>query len=346
MSWVKENYEKAALGGAAAVLIGVAATCFLGGGDPVSDKAKSFDEPQGPSTEALTELALVLDTRQVPAVVRDKSEKGREVNLFVGQRLYMTDGSTELVDLYESGPVHEGITNVWWRKYDIDPSFANAPERDHDKDGFTNREENVAQTNPTDASSYPALLSKVVGNTVDVFKMQIRWSVFDDKSVTLYYQDNKRARFNERVNFGATFFEKPNEAVKRRFMLEEGAVKAVDQRGREQDAYVIIDKTSRYKGTDREKVTLLRRGPFNGGFNEIQDRSVTLTLHALGKESESFVVREFEKFALPYDAKAKKCPYQVTAITPVEGQKDVFTVEIIGLIDGKKETRTLTVTKN
>jgi len=345
MSWIKENYEKAALGGAAVVLAGVAATCFLGGDEKPSGDALSYDHNDDPGTELLAEVATVLEARKTPAAIRELTIKGREVDLHIGQRLYMADGSDKPVNIAESPAVHQGIPNVWWTKHGIDPSFANAPERDADKDGFTNREEHVAQTNPADADSYPSPLSKVVGNGVDLFKMQMRWSNFDQKSLTIYYRDNKRIRFSERVNFGEAFFKEGSDAVKGRFVLGSEVMKAQDHRGREQDAYEITDTTPRYKGTPKEKVTLLRRGPFDS-HNEIQDRSVTLTLHALGKESETFVVREYEKFALPFDLNAKDRPYQVTKIEPVAGQKDVFTVVLSGTVDGQQESKTLTVRKN
>lgn len=345
MSWIKENYEKAALGGAAAVLVGVVATSFLGGGDKPTADALKFERNDEPGTEALVKLASVLADREVPAVVRTKPVGNREVDLFVGQPLYLAEGSTVPVNLYESGNAHEGIANEFWIKYGIDPSFTNAPERDFDKDGFTNREEYAAQTNPADVTSYPALVSKLVGTGVDVFKMQMRWSTFDQKSITLYYQDNKRLKFNERVNFNEKFFVRADSAVTQRFVLGE-ATKEQDVKGRMQDAYIITDTTPRYAGTDKEKFSLLRRGPKNGGFNEIQDRSVTLTLHALGAESQSFVVGEHDTFSLPYDAKAKIRPYKVSKIEAVAGQADTFSVEIVSVDGTENQPTTLTVRKN
>lgn len=345
MSWIKENYEKAALGGAAAVLVGVVATSYLGGGEKPSAKALKFDRDDDPATEALIKMASVLADREVPAVVRPKSVGNREVGLFVGQSLYLKEGSTSPVDLHESGNAHEGIANEFWLKYGIDPSFANAPERDFDKDGFTNMEEYTAQTNPADVTSYPSLVAKLVGNGVDVFKMQMRWSTFDAQSVTLYYQDNKRLKFNERVNLGGKFFSRPDAPVTQRFVLG-AASKQQDSRARMQDAYEVTDTTPRYKGTEKEKFHLLRRGPKNGGFNEIQDRSVTLTLHALGAENQSFTIGEYESFSLPYDANAKKRPYKVTKIEPIADQADTFSVEIVSKDDSATPPVTLTVRKN
>lgn len=347
MSWIKENYEKAALGGAAVLLAGIGAVTFLGGDKQVSAKAMAYDHSDDPGTERLSDLAAVLEVRSAHASIRPKVVSGREVDAFVGQALYQSENSDQPIDLYESGPVHAGIANAWWREHQLDPTFANAPERDADKDGFTNREEFEAMTNPVDPSSHPSLLAKLTGDGVGVFKMQMRWSVFDSETITIYYQDTKRARFNERVTLGGEFFARENDSVNARFKIAAEQTKATDVRGRQQDAYVITDLASRYKGTDREKVTLLRRGPKSGGFNEIQDKSVNLRLHALGKSGESFEVNEFEKFALPYDPAAKVKPFQVTQIAPVTGQKDVYNVVIQGPgKDGVSETREFTVRKN
>lgn len=346
MSWLKENYEKAALGGAVAILVGVVATSFLGGNGETSDRALSVDVDNDTGEELLTEVKKVLDAREIPAQIRPKLVDGREVDLFVGQALYMADGSNDPIDIYAAAPVHQGITNEWWRKYGIDPSFANAPERDQDKDGFTNREEFDAQTHPGDETSYPSPLVKLLGENVNVFKMQMRWSSFDEKSITLSYQDNERVKFRDRVRLGESFFAKEGASFNKRFVLSPKVFKKVGPNGREQEAYEVEDTTPRYKGTSKQNFTMFRKGPKAQGYNEIQDRSVTLRLHALGQEGSSFVVKEFEKFSLPYDANAKISPYQVTKVEPVVGQTDVFTVEIVGTHDGKSESTILTVRKN
>ncbi|MFT5883430.1 MAG: hypothetical protein ACI9FG_001945 [Crocinitomicaceae bacterium] len=346
MSWLKENYEKAALGGAVAILVAVVATKFVGEGGELSDKALRVDIDNSPGEELLTEMALVLEARESPAEIRPKLVDGREVDLFVGQPLYMADGSVDPVEIIGGPNVHKGIANDLWVKYGIDPSFANAPERDQDKDGFTNREEFDAETAPTDKTSYPSPLIKLKGESVDVFKIQMRWSSFDPKSITLYYQDTKPTRtFSERVKHGASFIAKEGMEPNNRFKLSDGSTKKEGPNGRVQDAYEVEDTTPRYKGTPKQFFTLFRQGPKAGRFNEIQDRSVTLTLYALGQEGTSFVVNELERFSLPYDEKARNRPYQVTKIEPIAGQADVFAVEIIEVIDGETETKTLTVRK-
>jgi hypothetical protein len=344
MSWIQENYEKAALGGAVAILAGVAAMCFIGG-DDVSAKALSFQRNDDASVAALSEATRVLEERSAPAQIREKIVDGREVDLFVGQPLYVKEGQSEAVDLYDAGNVHPGIPNEWWRKFDIDPTFANSADRDFDKDGFTNREEYEAKTNPADKNVYPNPIAKLEPLKVDVFKMQMRWSVFNANEVTLYYQDTGKRRFNERVAIGDDFFKKQVEGIAGRFTLLEKVEGQVGPNGREQEAYAVRDNTPRFKGTPRAKFMLWRRGDKPGGFNEIQDRSVEFRLNALGQEGETFVVSELESFALPYAPKAKQRPYKVESIEPREGQSDQFVVTISCLEDGVKSSKEFVISQ-
>lgn len=338
MSWLQENYEKAALGGAVAILAGVAAVSFLGGEDVSSDALK-FDRNDDPSIEALTELTGVLEARSASAQFRDTIREGREVDLFVGQPLYVKDGSDKAVDLYDSGNVHQGIPNEFWRKYSIDPSFVNSAERDFDKDGFTNREEFEGKTDPSDKESYPNPLAKLVVQKVDVLKMQMRWSVFNQDAITLTYQDTNKRRFNQRVNIGDKFFKREDD-LNGRFTLLEKVEGQVGPNGRPQDAYSVKDNAARFKGTPREKFMLWRRGDKPGGFVEVQDRSVTFRLNALGQEGESFEVAEFDTFALPYDSAATERPYKVESITPQGGQ---FVVAVSYSKDGEVSAKEFVV---
>lgn len=55
---------------------------------------------------------------------------------------------------------------AWFKQHKIDPNDATALDHDLDSDGYSSREEFLADTNPRDASSYPGLL---VGVTVKDF---------------------------------------------------------------------------------------------------------------------------------------------------------------------------------
>lgn len=344
MSWIKENYEKAALGGAAAILLGAVGVSVLGGGDKPDAQPKKFTADDSVDVPAQVDVSLALEERSTPAKIAKKVEGLRQVDLFVGQALYMKDGSSNPIDLHESESVHEGIPNIFWQKYGIDPTFANAAARDFDKDGFTNLEEHQAGTSPIDNQDHPSAMTKLVGRNVELFKMQMRWSAFDDTSISLSYQDNKKLRSRGRVTIGSTFLESGSEAVKGRFVLgekKEGVKRPNDDRL--QEAYEVTDTSPLYKGTEREKFLLYKTGEKPGGYNELQDRTVTLTLNALGKEAEQFTVAENQSFSLPFDATAKEQPYKVESIVPKAGSESQFTVTISEIKGGKKVTKELSV---
>lgn len=344
MSWIKENYEKAALGGAAAVLLGVVGVSVLGGSDELSSKQKNFSQNDSTAVVAHDDVAVTLKGRQSDAKVAENSVGPRKIDLFVGQALYMKDGGAKPVDLYESESVHEGIPNVFWQKYGIDPTFANAADRDFDKDGFSNREEFNADTDPTEVEEHPSPLAKLVGRSVDVLKMQMRWNAFDANSISLTYQDNKRQRVRGRVLSGAKFFVEGNDSIKERFVLGEKKTGVMGPKGSKTDAYVVTDTSPRFKGTDKETFLFYKNGAEKGNFNEIQDRSVKFTLNALGEESKSFTVFEKETFSLPFDAGSKDRPYKVESIV-AKGAAGQFTVTVSETIDGKKKEQSFTVGK-
>lgn len=346
MSWAKENYEKAALGGAAAILLGVVGVSVFGGGDALTAKAKKFTQDDTTEVESHSTLAATVQARSVEVEIPEKTEGLRKVDLFVGQALYIKEGETKVVDPHESDVVmHEGIPNVFWLKNGIDPTFANAADRDFDKDGFSNREEYNADTNPADKAEHPSPLKKLVGRDVDVFKMQMRWSEFDAGSISLTYQDNKRVRLRgQRVPLGAKFFVDAPESVNQRFVLGD-KVEVTGEDGRTQVAYEVEDTLPLYKGTDRAKFVLLKRGSKSGGFNEIQDRSVKLSLNALGQEAEVFTVAEGQTFSLPYDPAAAVQPYKVEGIVAKPGSAGSYLVTISETIDGETTKDTISVSK-
>lgn len=342
MSWIQENYEKAALGGAVVVLAGVAALSFIGG-DDVSAKALSFDRSDDPGVEALSGVTGVLEGRSAPAQIREKIVNGREVDLFVGQSLYVKEGQSSAVDLYESGNVHAGISNEWWRKYGIDPGFANSADRDFDKDGFTNREEFEAKTSPADGSIYPNPIAKIEPQQLDIVKMQMRWSTFNANQITLYYQDTLKRRFNERVAVGDAFFARQEEGVQGRFKLLGKVEGQIGPKGRVQDGYEVQDATPRFKGEDRAKFIIWKKGDKPGNFTEIQDRSVEFRLNALGEDGKTFVVSEFENFSLPYDPASKEQPYRIEGIVPQAGQENQFLVTVSYSEGGVKTSKEFVV---
>lgn len=311
--WIKENYEKAALGGAAVVALAVGAVVLLGGDDQNNVRSRGGAPDNNTDIPAFSELAQVLEQRQGKVSMIDT-----QTDVFVGQDLYAKENSEQPVDLEVSPPVHEGIENAWWKKYDIDPGFANAPSRDADNDGFTNREEHDEGTNPVDASSHPELIDKLLANEVDAFRYRIRWSEFAKPQITLRYLDINGVQVSEQAAPGSVVFEKG--PMKDRFKLGE-RVELEDPTGKMQDAYVLTDQSELRKG---QKLTLFKRG-LTQGSNEFSDKSVTLRLNALGKSGSAFKLEEGERFSLPYDPDAAEKPYRLKSIER-QGDSDTYSL--------------------
>lgn len=55
----------------------------------------------------------------------------------------------------------DGLPNDWEKKYGLNPNDASDVEKDFDKDGFTNMEEFVAKTDPSNAASHPDYLDSL-----------------------------------------------------------------------------------------------------------------------------------------------------------------------------------------
>lgn len=322
MSWIKENYEKAALGGAAVIALAVGGLTVLGGGEEVSSAKPTVKANDETNIPELVSLAKVMNDRSESVVIREKSVDLRgNIDLFVGQPLYKQRDNAVPVDLLGGvDNVHKGIKNEFFIKYGIDLSYADSPERDHDGDGFTNREEYEAGTLPNDASQYPNPISKLAGDEVKTYIFRLRWSEFDQDVVTIDFQDFPGKRLGEQASTGDVVFN--SEPVKGRFKLGKRST-VEDSDGNPDDVYEIEDLKANYKGQDRSKIQLPKNGKFDG-WSQFEDRSIVLHLNALGKEDETFELEEFSQFSLPFDPKAKEKPYTLKAINPIEGKEGVY----------------------
>ena len=149
MSWFSQNYEKAAIGGAAIAALGLAFGGWIKVGGVKDDftpitNAGGGNDPSVPGADliskAVSSLGLNRKWSQAEA-------EGRGVDLFTGIPLYiMRDQPTKPVDLFRGAAVHDPIPNIWWSDHHLDIGFADAASRDPDEDGFTNLEEFKAKT--------------------------------------------------------------------------------------------------------------------------------------------------------------------------------------------------------
>lgn len=158
MDWLKANYDKAALlAGALAALVcaGLVISSalshhemFLG-----RDSAKPHDNTiTPPPFDKLTHAGDLLDGPREWGV--------HEGSLFVSRPYVLKDGV--LVDPLEGGEaLHAPIPNSWLIKFDLDYADSSIKEQDPDSDGFTNLDEFLAGTDPTNPKTVPPYHTKL-----------------------------------------------------------------------------------------------------------------------------------------------------------------------------------------
>jgi hypothetical protein len=338
MSWISENYEKAALGAAVLAAAGLAYAGWskLGSIDlNFGSAAKGPPTKSDPGVKSADMVARTQSSFQLKREWIKGENEDRSVDLFTGIALFVNKNELEKpVDLIEGKDVHSGIPNSWWLQNRIDPGFGDSPLRDEDGDGFTNAEEYSANTDPTNTKEYPSLVTKLTYIGAESVQWVLRPG-FEGAggSFTFTYGDGKSANRVGATNPvlpGATFFEKGPAAgrfkllssEKRRVMND--AIKA-----EEEITFVKIeDLKPNKKGTVYEipasfrTTEQLKHSRF--------DYTAVLSLEAVGLSGQEFKIEENTDFALPI-SEGKK-PYRMKKVTP-----ELIVIEFTGE-DGKIQT--------
>ena len=302
MSWISDNYEKAAIGGAAVVALGCAAIVFSGKG--AIDEAVELTPVTPDNTVAVSgQPAMDFTKTSIAAkhgVIQPVIDE-RKVDLFTGVPLFAQKADVKRpVDLYKSQPLHSGIDNKFWIENELDPGFSDSPERDADGDGFTNREEFLGKTDPNDAEDCPNLVDKLNVVAVKTTQVHVKPSGFGGGKFTFRLQTKREQTINrmapEPIAPGADIVFK-EELMKNRFKFIKFEDKKIAKNGLEQEKrfWTIEDKKPNKKGVTYEVNDKGRPG--------ILDSTIEFTLEALGQEGKSFKVEEKTRFTLPFNAK-------------------------------------------
>ena len=158
MDWIKKNYERALLGAFALALI--ACSGWL------SWQALSFPETfaERNSNKKPDNTLVPPDINSVDAAAtlaaNPRSWSPHEGSLFVSRPYVLRDD--KIFDPLEGGdPLHPPITNEWLVKYNLDYGDPDVKNQDPDKDRFSNLEEFVAGTDPTNEKSVPSYHTKL-----------------------------------------------------------------------------------------------------------------------------------------------------------------------------------------
>lgn len=321
MSWLSKNFEKAALGGAAVLALGVA---FLGWSkySGVQNEFGNKPEGGGGTHTGITGADLLPKAGQslkLSHAWAQGMDGDRAVDLFTGIALFIhKDNPEATVDLLKDPDVHKGIPNKWWLDNRIDPGFGDSPQRDPDGDGFANIEEFEAKTDPNNASSHPSLLDKLMFVKDESLIWVVRPGYSDRDSFPYSYEDSKNAKnklaAGEVVAPDALFF--PQGPMANRFKhLGKETRREMNTRTNSEEEITYArfeDQRPNKKGT----VYLVPEGlPETRKKEAAQyDRTAVFTLEALGQSGVEFKVEENTTFALPPDSPKKD--FLLKKVTP------------------------------
>lgn len=341
MSWLSQNYEKAAVGGAAVLALGLATMGWL----KVGGVPEDFPPPVSPAEGKGIEVAGAGIVNQATASLkRDLAWKpielgGRQVELFQGIPLFIhRDKPDEVIDVFTAQPLHPPIPNTWWLQYRLDPGFADSPQRDDDGDGFNALEEFTAKTDPTDKASHPTLLDKLMYHQDVSVVWSLRPSFPDaDKLSARYYEEpappdgelpksltvRNKTNMGANVEKGGTLFEK--DPAKERFkFLGFETKEEVNPR------LNIKEKVTRaqiqdLKPNKKHLPPYTPPAPLSESriWDEAHfDRSATLSLEAAGNEGKNVDIEEFTDFGLPLDNPKKE--YRLKSVTPQQVEVEII----------------------
>ncbi|MGB1261191.1 MAG: Amuc_1099 family pilus-like system protein, partial [Akkermansiaceae bacterium] len=289
MSWVSENYEKAAIGGASVVALALGFLAFKSQGDsskayerePVSKK----NDTEIPGKDRMGEIKKSLS---VEHIIHERNINGRKVNLLTGVPLYIRKGELKKpVDLMNSENVHNGMKNQWFADNDIDIGFSDSPDRDPDNEGFSNREEYEAGTDPKSASSHPDPISKLALVSVKSVRHHLKPTDFGagrHKFKLLNQRGIDKDKMGQDPIEKGTVIPFTKDYMPERFKFVGTETKKDPNGGREGTIWLIEDLAENKKG----KIYRIDRRANPG----IVDSTATFTLNALGQDGSKFTIPE------------------------------------------------------
>ncbi len=344
MSWFSTNYEKAALGGAVAIALGLA---DMGWSKLGSVETDFPDELKGAGNNNAAVRDADLIPKALASLKLDRSWEraltgDRPVDLFTGIPLFVPSAAPETtIDLagLDAVVVHPPITNRWWLENRLDPGFGDSPVRDPDQDGFSNLEEFNGKTDPNNDKSYPPLIAKLMYVKDESLGWVIRPSFGDGGKFPFKYKDTKgdvnQTGAADMIEPNGMFFAKPPMA--NRFKLLGSEVRKELNKATNVEKEITIvrieDQRPNKKGMIYEFPSPLSEERMNE--HTKWDRTAVLSLEALGQQGKDFKVEENMKFSLPSDG-AKK-DYLLKSVTP-----DSITVEYT---DAAGEKKSVTISK-
>ena len=310
MSWIKSNYHIAALGGGVLVLGGLGFLGYSGNAEVNESLVPPAARKGNTTTVEGGELAasVIKMVEEKDELEQRQTTEGRPVNLFTSVDLYIREGQpNKLLDLLKMPPVHPPIPNQWWVDHRLDLTYSDSPFMDPDGDGFNNREEYQAKTDPNDPSEVGDLISKLEVEEIqaDLWRLEFRAKLSAGAQLRFFYKKHGGRQQTNDPGYGTPFAEGatvfPEEPGKDRFKLvkietkkEQSSVGMIDRPyatfedlrpNKKGQTYLLPEDPDRRKG-ELSKTTFA-------------DFTVVFRLNAVGQEGNSFKVEENGTFSLP-----------------------------------------------
>ncbi len=323
MSWFSTNYEKAALGAAVAIALGMAYLGWskYGNVEQEFNVVLTGKGNSDPSVKGADLIPKALAGAKLDHSWTQADAAGRPVDLFTGIPLFVSSKApaTPIDPLNkDESPIHPPIPNIWWIENRLDPGYADSPSRDPDQDGFSNLDEFNAKTDPNNPKSFPALIAKLMYLKDESLTWVLRPGYeAGGGAFPFNYEDSKRQTNKtgaEAVQPNALFFEKG--PMSNRFKLLGFEVR------KELNTKINItvdvtmvrieDQRPNKMGTIYEIPAPLSDQRKNEHLKF--DRTAVFSLEALGFAGKEIKVEENTTFALP-PGSAKK-DYKLLKVTP------------------------------
>ena len=316
---MKDKYEKVILGVAALIAIAMIALGAMKLGAVEEEFPAAEENPRSsPPIAAASDVNAAANTLTKPLILGAAlMESGREVKVFAAANICVRRGSDEQpldLDDPKTPAVHPPIPNKWWLSNGMgqEMGYGDAPQRDFDKDGFSNREEFDEGTNPNDKNSFPSLFAKLKVASIDKEQWYLRFSDFGGGALSFRIEgtaDRGTRRIENRMKGGlavppgTAFFEEGE--FKGRFKFVETFEKEVRN---------IPRKFAKIEDLKLGKEGKIYEIPSGSHKTFQDDYSARLFLDTPDQRSEKFEIEEGLSFALPFDKDAAEKPYTLKEI--------------------------------
>jgi len=327
MSWLSENYDKAALGAAAVVALAVGYSVFSGGNEVDAPNAAIPNNTV--EIEQRKTLALAHEKFSAEYGFEPKQGDGNEVQSFVSFPLYSIKGKPGVQSLTDDYEIHPGMPLKWWKDYKLeDYRLKDGPELDADKDGFTNREEFDGKTDPTDAARHPDFIAKLKCASAKFKPYEMNWTRLDGEKGNFTFKYNRQRLFYGTLGVGGKFPVKAKDQslIERFEIMEKGQDPDIPG---ENGEYYLLQDNGENQNKKQFKLYYRKKPVF-------KDWTTTLLLDIDGSRT-PFDVPEGGMFSLPHDDEDQPKTYRF------KSKKD-NKVEIEYDVKGKKLTVELDIT--